>query len=484
MDILTEIFRIKQVMGLITEQASGNLVTDDVYEAIKNIESVFSKTDKNGEIIGIAYNPRGKESNIKKAIQETIGLDDWGKMDSNLKGQIYSFMFQSDSGPMTRLRWLAGLAQAIDPKINRTNIVDKPITDSNVQSAIKLIKDNINSINYNKYMTVVKDQYKNIYGTINDDANKLKIWGPRPEALDKLMNGDSWESVKKWWFNEIGDSNQTTQTTNTPSRDLTSTNNSQSTAITPAAAAATSSPTATASTNIGTLVATTLAEGQPGDPYVYIKNEDGDFLTYKCGKTNERCPDLSTNLYSVPWINVTKKLVENPNSDKYKNAEEAIRTIVYKEDTPTPAEETEPEETTPTPTKQDILNKFRDYYYSTYLFYINSKYSGKITKKPVKPAYKGQIDSYDNLYDINLVGDFSSTPSGLTVDTQLFINVMKNFITKKVNVGNVQYELKAYNSDAILPASSIFKRDSTGYVGDIKAENEIKSEKLGIYKVE
>jgi hypothetical protein len=483
MDILTEIFRIKQVMGLITEQSSSNLVTDDVYEAIKNIESEFSATDENGKIIGIAYNPRGKESNIKKAIEETIGLDDWGKMDSNLKGQIYSFMFQSDSGPRTRLRWLAGLAQAIDPKINRTNIVDKPITDSNVQSAIKLIKDNINSINYNKYMTVVKDQYKNISSTINDDANKLKIWGPRPEALDKLMSGESWPDVKAWWYNEIGEPNQTTQTTNTPPRNATSTNNSQSTAITPAAAA-TTSQTATASTNIGTLVDTTLEEGQPGDPYVYIKNEDGDFLTYKCGKTNERCPDLSTNLYSVPWINVTQKLKVNPTSDKYKNAEEAIRTSIYKEGTPTPEEETEPEETTPTPTKQNILNKFRDYYYSTYLWHINSSYSAKITRKPVKPTYKGQIKLGSESVEINLVGDVSSTPSGITVGAQLFTKIMKNFITKKVNVGNVQYELKAYNADAISPAESIFKRDSTGYVGDIKAENEIKSEKLGIYKVE
>ena len=45
MDILTEIYRIKQVMGLITEQNDRSLVDENVYEAIKNIESVFSFTD-------------------------------------------------------------------------------------------------------------------------------------------------------------------------------------------------------------------------------------------------------------------------------------------------------------------------------------------------------------------------------------------------------------------------------------------------------
>jgi hypothetical protein len=203
MNLNENINRIKQVMGLLNEQASGGLVTDDVYAAIGNIEKVFSKVDENDNVIGIPYDPRGKEENIKQAIKSTIGFDNWNKMDSKLKGQVYSFMFQSDSGTSTRLRWLAGLAQAIAPNINRADIIDKQLNDPNVKNAIKLVNDNINKIDYATYIKVVKNQYNNIRGTPNDLLNKLYIWEPRPEALDKLMNGESWDDVKKWWWNRI-----------------------------------------------------------------------------------------------------------------------------------------------------------------------------------------------------------------------------------------------------------------------------------------
>ena len=94
MNLQENINRIKQVMGVLNEQASGGLVTDDVYAAIGNIEKVFSKVDENDNIIGIPYDSRGKEENIKQAIKSTIGFDNWNKMDSKLKGQVYSFMFQ------------------------------------------------------------------------------------------------------------------------------------------------------------------------------------------------------------------------------------------------------------------------------------------------------------------------------------------------------------------------------------------------------
>lgn len=225
MNLQENINRIKQVMGLLNEQASGGLVTDDVYTAIGNIEKVFSKVDENDNIIGIPYDPRGKEENIKQAIKSTIGFDNWNKMDSKLKGQVYSFMFQSDSGTSTRLRWLAGLAQAIDPNINRLTIVDKPLNNPQVINAIKLVNDNINKIDYATYIKVVKNQYNNISETPNDSLNRLYIWEPRPEALDKLMNGEPWDDVKKWWWNRI-DSNGKIE--NNPYKNTSNNNNQQS----------------------------------------------------------------------------------------------------------------------------------------------------------------------------------------------------------------------------------------------------------------
>jgi len=228
MNLNENINRIKQVMGLLNEQASGGLVADDVYAAIGNIEKVFSKVDENDNIIGIPYDPRGKEENIKQAIKSTIGFDNWNKMDSKLKGQVYSFMFQSDSGTSTRLRWLAGLAQAIDPNINRLTIVDKPLNNPQVINAIKLVNDNINKIDYATYIKVVKNQYNNISETPNDLLNRLYIWEPRPEALDKLMNGESWDDVKKWWWNRIDPNGKIK---NNPYKNVS--NNNQQSVVTP-----------------------------------------------------------------------------------------------------------------------------------------------------------------------------------------------------------------------------------------------------------
>ena len=521
MDILTEIYRIKQVMGLITEQSSGNLVTDDVYEAIKNIESVFSKTDKNGEIIGIAYNPRGKESNIKKAIQETIGLDDWGKMDSNLKGQIYSFMFQSDSGPMTRLRWLAGLAQAIDPKINRTNIVDKPITDSNVQSAIKLIKDNINSINYNKYMTVVKDQYKNIYGTINDDANKLKIWGPRPEALDKLMSGESWPDVKAWWYNEIGETEPITQANNASTqKDSTSANpnavqppiNQQQDSIptntaqpnTAAPAITTSQATVQSSEDLDI---DTIRDGEHGDPYVYIRNKAGDFLTFKCGKKDENCPYLRTKPNTVKWINVSQK-VRDGAGEKYVTAETAIKTSIYKEGSITPAEE---EEATP---ENDINLKikkaFRNEYYKYLIEVIKRKLTEnnqgytKVARTPCfynntsgcgkdytfvfrntnnnKKYFKIFLDSAKTSVNDKPQTDISDASLNEAMNKLVSVT---NSLSGGIKISGDTYKIRKSQASKIMKLSDVFDADNTPpkHIKNEKVQNLNASKTYYIYKV-
>ena len=450
MDILTEIYRIKQVMGLITEQAvkkiqgSFNSTTGD---AAHNFNEFESKIDAAlSEFYGRGINPK------IQSIEVTISKIN----DNSFKTTYSADIGESNDGKAwmgftSRGSYGATYVQRANGQIDGTNNEDGRTLDEKLKS--------IGAVDIEK-----------IYKYHNPDVPVLQYFYQFTKEDKKPHPTNNQATIQS-----VRDTSQVVNTT-TP-QNAPNTNNTQ-------VNTSTSTPTATASTNIGTLVATTLEEGQPGDPYVYIKNEDGDFLTYKCGKTNERCPDLSTNLYSVPWINVTKKLAENPTSDKYKNAEEAIKISIYKEDSPSPAEETEPEETTPTPTKQNILNKFRDYYYSTYLWYINSSYSGQITRKPVKPTYKGQIKLGSEFVEINLVGDVSSTPAGITVGAQLFTKIMDKFKTKKVTVDGVQYELKAYNTDAILPASSIFKRDTTGYVGDIKAENEIKSRKLGIYKVE
>jgi hypothetical protein len=207
MKLNEEISRIKNIMGVLNEQSSSTLIPDEGYDIIRTIEKNFSFTDEAGNIKGFEYKGNDKEENIKNAIKETIGLSYWKRISNRLKIQIYAFMYQTDSKEKTLLRWLAGLAQAINPNIDRLSIVNQPLDSPNVISAINLIRktiddDEINKI-YNNYINVLKNQYNGITGSENDEANKLKIWGPRPEAIDKLMNGESWDDVKKWWLSKI-----------------------------------------------------------------------------------------------------------------------------------------------------------------------------------------------------------------------------------------------------------------------------------------
>lgn len=562
MDILTEIYRIKQVMGLITEQNDKSLVDENVYEAIKNIESKFSFTDENGNIKGETYTGKEKESNIKKVIADTIGLDYWFRIKPKLRGQIYSFMYQADSSENSLYRWLAGLAQSIDPNIERKNVFadkvpkrdangnimldkygkhimeilprDKLADDkkSNINKAIDTVKKAIDNdkINYLNYFNIVKDQYDKLKGTTNDEQNKIKIWAPRPEALDKLMSGESWPYVKAWWYNEIGETEPITQVNNASTqKDSIPANPAPATPTSPVSSSNVL-PQDSLSTNVSVVAPSNgLQQDLPpidselnrletsgitdtgvvapftdkpyissgntiynqrkqssnlqsnpklrrpwGDPYIYYSATTGDIYYHLCGKIKDQpgmpvvpCPKIPSD----KWIK----------SDS-SNRTNAIKQKIFQSTTPN----IEPEETAPTSEiiRRNVLNKFRNLFYSTYLSVIASENLADVKKWPVKPTYKGQLDILDDTYDVNLVGVVSSTPTKITVGAQLFTKIMDNFITKQVDVGGVKYELKDYNSDAILPASSIFKRDSTGYVGDIKAENEIKSEKLGIYKVE
>ncbi len=414
MDILTEIYRIKQVMGLITEQNETSLVDENVYEAIKNIESVFSFTDKNGNIKGETYTGKEKESNIKKAIEDTIGLDYWFRIKPKLRGQIYSFMYQADSSENSLYRWLAGLAQSIDPNIERKNVFadkvpkrdangnimldkygkqimeilprDKLADDkkSNINKAVDTVKKAIDNdkINYLNYMNIVKNQYENLGATTNDAQNRIKIWAPRPEALDRLMNNESWSNVKAWWYKKIGETepnNASTQKDSTSAnpnavqppinqqQDSIPTNTAQPNTAAPAITTSQATVQSSEDLDIGT-----IKDGEHGDPYTYIRNKAGDFLTFKCGKKDENCPYLRTNPNTIKWINVSQK-VRDGAGEKYITAETAIKTSIYKEDSITPAEE----EATP---ENDINLKIKKAFRNEYYKYLIEVIKRKLTE--------------------------------------------------------------------------------------------------------
>lgn len=205
MNLQENIQRIKEMMGLISEQAGG-LVPDNVYSAISNIESTFSYTDDTGKIMGRSLNGKEVDGNISSYIQSTIGLDYWSKIGPDLRGMIYQYMYQHDSGKNgMRMWWIAGLTQAINPNIQRSLISSKPLEDPNVQNAIKLIKDTIKSGNIDRYYGEYKKVLDNQYSVTSsaNQKNYKNVWKYRPIAFERLMKGQDWETIKKEWMSSV-----------------------------------------------------------------------------------------------------------------------------------------------------------------------------------------------------------------------------------------------------------------------------------------
>ena len=210
MNLQENIFRIKEMMGLVVEQSGGISIPQTVIDGISKIESRFSYMS-NGKVTGHNYDGGSKVGVMSKYIHDTIGEKCWGNMSNKLKAQIYSFCFQSDTDIPYKMKFIAGLANAIDSNINRGSIVNKPINDVNVKNAIDLIKSNCSNINgfYDNYLKIIDAQYKSM--DFND--NYRFIWKYRPIAIDRIMGGEDINDVLNDWekFNNGG---QTTSNQN------------------------------------------------------------------------------------------------------------------------------------------------------------------------------------------------------------------------------------------------------------------------------
>lgn len=201
MNILNEeLSKIKSMMGLLNEQNSQQLISDKGYQAILDFEN--TKGTPNSNLTGAtsmqykSSKVRSLESIIGSHIEVTITLDRWFKLGDLFRTQIYSFMFNADSKSTDKFKWLAGLAQSINGKIQRPEIIGKPLNDPNVQNAIKLINKTIDSgtINnyYNQYKQVLNEQYKTISNpTQSDDWNtaaQTYSWSVRVQEIENYYN--------------------------------------------------------------------------------------------------------------------------------------------------------------------------------------------------------------------------------------------------------------------------------------------------------
>ena len=192
---------VNAIKNILNEQSGGSMIPENGYQAISDIESVYSYTNPStGKITGQSLTGKEQEGNIKNYVNSTIGLDNWFKINELFRTQLYAYMYQTDSGEGgMRMWWIAGLAQAINPKINRASISKKPLDNENVKQAIDLIKkacqdDTINSY-YTKWLSVVDNQYS-LTGSAHKD-NYKNVWKNRPKAIERLMKGEDWNVVKK-----------------------------------------------------------------------------------------------------------------------------------------------------------------------------------------------------------------------------------------------------------------------------------------------
>lgn len=204
---------IRKMYGLINEQ-TGGIVPQLAIKAISEIEKKFSFMDS-GQIKGANYTGSEKLGVMSQYIKDTIGFDCWNTLSDVFKAQIYSYCFQADTDSPYKMKFIAGLANAIDPNIDRSTIVRKPLNDPNVQKAINTIKTNCNNINsyYRNYVSIVDQQYKS--SDYND--NYKYIWKYRPTAIERIMNGEDFIQVLKDWeksFNSQQNQGQQNNQTN------------------------------------------------------------------------------------------------------------------------------------------------------------------------------------------------------------------------------------------------------------------------------
>ena len=193
---------IRRMYGLLKEQTSTFSVPPLAVQAISKIEGTFGRM-LNGKISPLQYDGDEMLGVMENYVRDTIGFDCWNNMSEKLQAQIYSFCFQSDSDVPYKMKFIAGLANAIDPSIDRLKVVRKPLKNPDVQNAIKTIKRNCSNINdyYSNYLNIIDSQYK----AADYDNNYKYIWKYRPRAIERLMNGEDWNVVKKDWMKSFSD---------------------------------------------------------------------------------------------------------------------------------------------------------------------------------------------------------------------------------------------------------------------------------------
>ncbi len=195
---------------------SKEVVPQKVIDFIFDVEKKYSYVGKVGDkskIFGREFTQKDNRiAEIGDYITDTIGWECWNRMPEKLRAQIYSYCFQSDAEPKGeyKYRFIAGLAQAIDPVTikSRPDIISKKAggngNETAQKQAIDIIKNckEFNDKIYNDYLKIVDQQY---LGLSKDEKSFPKgtykfIWKYRPIAVDRFMNGEETEKILSEWM--------------------------------------------------------------------------------------------------------------------------------------------------------------------------------------------------------------------------------------------------------------------------------------------
>jgi hypothetical protein len=225
----SEKFEIKKMYGLLNEQYKDGFIPSKGYQIIEDIENNMGRAKKiGGKWVPSPTPHKGNELEdvIKKYIKDEnnggLTEQEWLKIDPLFRTQIYSFMFQAGSSPGKEYRWIAGLAQAIDPSLDRGKIIGDANYRKNAYNLVKQkIKDGTINGYYDKYFSKLNEQYSSLTpnkGSTEGEIEQFKkdyefAWKNRPKIIDEMWKGATISQMMEKYFPSDTENKPTTTST-------------------------------------------------------------------------------------------------------------------------------------------------------------------------------------------------------------------------------------------------------------------------------
>jgi hypothetical protein len=211
MNLQENIFRIKQIMGVINEQtymesySPANILDFCGYRAIEMFEETKG-LPTGGPMKADYFEEKlaSYETLISNNISKTIGMSTFNKFPPKLKMQIWSWMFNNTDAELGTVKWIAGLSQAINfdkfmnletKKYDDKKALDYRLKVSNQNSneyknailEIQAFKGDWDVV-YTNYLKVLDMQYKSTASSNDKQGSYDNSWKYRPGDLDNFYN--------------------------------------------------------------------------------------------------------------------------------------------------------------------------------------------------------------------------------------------------------------------------------------------------------